>query len=37
MLAPIIVNLANKKAMQTILKNTDFEVRHKLYEKNTEE
>ncbi len=38
MLAPIIVNLKNKKAMQIILKNTDFEVRHKLFEKeNTEE
>ncbi len=33
MVAPIIVNLANKKAMQTILKDTDFEVRHKLYGK----
>lgn len=30
MLAPIIVNLANKKAMQIILKNTEFQVRHKL-------
>lgn len=33
MLAPIIINLKNKKAMQIILKNTDFEVRHKLFEK----
>ena len=33
MVAPIVVNLANKKAMQIILKNTDFEVRHKLYGK----
>ena len=38
MLAPIIINLKNKKAMQIILKNTDFEVRHKLFEKeNTED
>lgn len=35
MLAPLIINLANKKAMQLILKNTDFEVRYKLF--NTEE
>ena len=32
MLAPIIVNIANKKAMQLVLKNTNFEVRHKLFE-----
>ena len=32
MLAPIIVNLNNKKAMQIVLKNTEFEVRHKLFE-----
>ena len=31
MVAPIILNLANKKAMQTILKDTNFEVRYKLY------
>ena len=37
MLAPIIANLANKKAMQTILKNTDFEVRHKLFEQSKAE
>ena len=38
MLAPIIINLKNKKAMQIILKNTNFEVRHKLFEKeNTED
>ena len=37
MLAPIIVNLANKKAMQTILKNSDFEVRHKLFEQSKAE
>ena len=35
MLAPIVINLQNKKAMQLILKNTDFEVRYKLF--NTEE
>lgn len=32
MVAPIVANLKNHKAMQIILKNTDFEVRHKLYE-----
>ena len=32
MLAPIIVNLQNKKAMQLILKNTDFQVRYKLFD-----
>ena len=38
MLAPIITNLKNKKAMQLILKNTNFEVRHKLFEQeNTED
>lgn len=31
MLAPVVVNLKNKKAMQIILKNTNFEVRHKLF------
>lgn len=31
MLAPIVVNIVNKKAMQIILKNTDFEVRHRLF------
>ena len=30
MLAPIVVNLQNKKAMQIILKNTEFQVRYKL-------
>jgi len=35
MLAPLIFNLSNKKAMQLILKNTDFQVRYKLF--NTEE
>ncbi len=32
MLAPIVINLQNKKAMQIILKNTEFEVRHKLFD-----
>lgn len=31
MLAPIVVNIVNKKAMQIILKNTNFEVRHRLF------
>jgi len=31
MLAPIVVNIVNKKAMQIILKNTDYEVRYKLF------
>lgn len=35
MLAPLVINLSNRKAMQLILKNTDFEVRYKLF--NTEE
>ena len=38
MLAPIVINLANKKAMQIVLKNTNFQVRYKLFEnKETEE
>jgi len=32
MLAPIVINIVNKKAMQIILKNTDFEVRHRLFD-----
>ncbi len=32
MLAPIVINLKNKKAMQIILKNTDFQVRYKLFD-----
>ena len=32
MLAPIVINIVNKKAMQLILKNTEFEVRKKLFE-----
>ena len=36
MLAPIVVNLANKKAMQIVLKNTNFEVRHKLFEQENQ-
>lgn len=37
MLAPIIINLANKKAMQVVLKNTNFQVRYKLYERKESE
>ena len=38
MLAPVVVNLVNKKAMQIVLKNSKFEVRYKLFkEENTEE
>ena len=37
MLAPVVINLANKKAMQIVLKNTDFEVRHKLFEQEDQE
>ncbi len=33
MLAPIVINLTNKKAMQLVLKNTDFQVRYKLFDK----
>ena len=32
MLAPVVINLQNKKAMQIILKNTDFQVRYKLFD-----
>ena len=32
MLAPIVINIVNKKAMQIILKNTEFEVRKKLFD-----
>ena len=32
MLAPVVVNLQNKKAMQVILKNTEFQVRYKLFD-----
>lgn len=31
MLAPVVINIVNKKAMQVILKNTEFEVRHRLF------
>ena len=31
MLAPIVMNIVNKKAMQIILKNSEFEVRHRLF------
>lgn len=34
MLAPIIVNTKNKKAGQIVLKNTEFEVRYKLFKQN---
>jgi len=37
MLAPLILNTSNKKAIQTVLKNTNFEVRHKLFAKNETE
>ena len=37
MLAPIIMNLKNKKAMQTILKNTDFEVRYRRFQRDDTE
>ncbi len=38
MLAPLVMNISNKKAMQIILKNTNFEVRYKLFQKaDTEE
>lgn len=32
MLAPVIVNMANKKAMQVVLKDRKFQVRYKLFE-----
>jgi len=35
MLAPVVVNLKNKKAMQIVLKNTDFQVRYKLFNKES--
>lgn len=37
LLAPVVVNLANRKAMQLILKDNKFEVRHKLFEKKAED
>ena len=37
MLAPLIMNISNKKAIQAILKNTEFEVRHKLFSTNETE
>lgn len=36
MLAPIVVNIVNKKAMQIVLKNTNFEVRHRLFNEEGE-
>ena len=35
MLAPIVINIVNKKAMQIVLKNTEFEVRHKLFDEES--
>ena len=32
MLAPVVINIVNKKAMQIILKNSEFEVRKRLFE-----
>lgn len=32
LLAPVVINFNNKKAMQIILKDTKFEVRHKLFD-----
>ena len=37
MLAPIIVNSSNKKAGQIILKNSNFEVRYKLFKQEESE
>ena len=37
MVAPIVANISNKKAMQLVLKNTEFEVRYKLFNNETEE
>ena len=37
LLAPIVVNLKNKKAMQIVLKNTNYKVRHKLFEQEKTE
>ncbi|MDD3594609.1 MAG: flagellar assembly protein FliW [Candidatus Gastranaerophilales bacterium] len=31
LVAPIVVNINNKKAMQLVLSNTDFSVKHKLF------
>lgn len=36
LLAPIIINAANKKAMQLILQDTDFQVQHPLFNKTKE-
>ena len=37
MLAPIVINIKNKKAMQLVLKNTDFQVRYKLFDNGLKE
>ncbi len=37
LLAPIVVNLANKKAMQLVLKDANFDVRYKLFENAAKE
>lgn len=37
MMAPVVLNLANKKGMQIVLKDTDFEVRYKLFNNKSEE
>ncbi len=36
MVAPVVLNLSNKKAMQIVLKDTKFEVRYKLFKKSEE-
>ncbi len=37
MLAPVVINIVNKKAMQIILRNSNFEVRHRLFEKKEDD
>ena len=37
MLAPIVINIKNKKAMQLVLENTDFQVRYKLFDNGLKE
>ncbi|MBQ8635785.1 flagellar assembly protein FliW [bacterium] len=37
MLAPVVINIVNKKAMQIVLKNTEFQVRKKLFEESAGE
>ena len=31
LLAPVVINTANNKAMQVILKNTDYQIKHPLF------